>query len=33
MTNSEIYFKLLKILKDIKIRGYKYYSQNESWGY
>ena len=33
MTNSEIYFKLLKIFKDIKTRGYKYYNQNESWGY
>lgn len=33
MINNEIYFKLLKILKDIKTRGYKYCNQNESWGY
>lgn len=30
MTNNEIYFKLFNILKDIKIRGHKYYVQNES---
>lgn len=33
MTNNEIYIKLSNILKDIKIRGHKYYDQNESWGY
>lgn len=30
MTNNEIYFKLLNILKDIKTRGHKYYDQDES---